>query len=161
MNDVRALSWISTRERQPGKWSSGRFAKLILIYTSCFGNTRLWQLQNKLSLDWMGERRIQSRQMGENFLLFCETQTKAPVKLLPSYYANLLWIPFMYKLDHVCKIYFVVAQSIFGRMELFQEIIFLNCTLNLPFAGFTRDVDYSDGLFRSQFNYAPGQYLRL
>jgi len=63
----------------------------------------------------------------------------------------------MYKLEHVSKVYFVVARSIFGRMEPFQEIIFLNYTLNLPFAGFTRDIDNSDGRFRSQFNHAPGQ----
>jgi hypothetical protein len=46
-------------------------------------------------------------------------------------------------------------------MELFQEVTFLNYTLNLPFAGFTREFDYSDGRFRSQFNHAPGQYLKL
>jgi hypothetical protein len=67
----------------------------------------------------------------------------------------------MYKLDHVYKICFVVAQSIFGRMELFHEVTFLNYTLNFPFAALIRNIDYPDGRFRSQFNHTPGQYLKL
>jgi len=46
-------------------------------------------------------------------------------------------------------------------MELFHEVTFLNYTLNLPFAGLTRDIDYPDGRFRSHFNHTPGQYLKL
>ena len=33
--------------------------------------------------------------------------------------------------------------------------------LKLHFAGLTRDIDYSDGRFRSQFKHIPGQYLKL
>lgn len=47
--------WISIGgERVKKKKCSEPFAKLILIYASCFWNMRLWQLQNKPTLDWVG-----------------------------------------------------------------------------------------------------------
>jgi hypothetical protein len=46
-------------------------------------------------------------------------------------------------------------------MELFQDVTFMNHTLNFPFAGLTRDIDCPVGHFRSKFKHNPGQYLKL
>lgn len=116
----------------------------------------------KQALAWLtGGKKNSERSDGGEFPSFCAAQTKARAKLRASYYVNLLKIPLIYKLGDVCKIYFVVAQPIFGRMELFHEVTSLNYTLNSPFAGLTRDIDYTDGCFRSQFNHTSGQYLKL
>jgi hypothetical protein len=42
---------------------------------------RQWQLQNKLSLDWLGGKKNSKRSDGGEFPSFCETQTKARTKL--------------------------------------------------------------------------------
>ena len=60
----------------------------------------------KQALAWLtGGKKNSERSDGGKFPSFCETQTKARAKLRASYYANLLRIHLMYKLDDVCKIY--------------------------------------------------------
>jgi hypothetical protein len=162
MNDVRA-SLVNQHKK-------GASACKIVRWANCKTDIDLYVMfwkhravtAAKQALAWLtGGKKNSERSHGGEFPSFCETQAKARAKLGASYYVNLLRIHLTYKLDHACKIYFVVVQPIFGRMGLFHEVTSLNYTLDFPLAGLTRDIDYPDGRFRSHFNHIRGQYLKL